>query len=193
MVFPVLMGIFFLAFIGVFITVFVIILKNAFAKPAPSSYGGSAFHGNTIPLPLTSREEVCLPRIREDFPTFDPSLSYANAHDALRRQLGNRPDFAVHSIVIADYVCDTYEKIVILQAALQYREAGCLLQKRYVLHYAYRLGDGQPLTAANCPNCGAPLSDPEAAVCEYCDSPFLNPMDGSWRFTQILEDFPPRP
>jgi len=191
MVFPVLFGLLFFGSIAVFFVVFGIILKKAASRP-PAYGAPNSFSAETA-CPLVSREAACLPLIRKDFPTFDPALAYAYARDALGRQLGNRPDFGVHQVVLADYQRSRYEKNVILQAALRYREASCLRQTRYILHYTYRIGDGQPLTAANCPNCGAPLSDPEAEACEYCDSLFLNPLDGSWSFTRIVEEFPVRP
>lgn len=123
MVFPVLFGLLFFGSIAVFFVVFGIILKKAASRP-PAYGAPNSFSAETA-CPLVSREAACLSLIRKDFPTFDPALAYAYARDALGRQLGNRPDFGVHQVVIADYQRSRYEKNVILQAALQYREASC--------------------------------------------------------------------
>ena len=74
-----------------------------------------------------------------------------------------------------------------LQAALQYREGGVLLQKRYVLLYSYLVGKNGTVLTANCPNCGAPVSDSSARICRYCDSLLVNPLGGEWKFTDISE------
>lgn len=140
--------------------------------------------GDMFPAALQDREAACLPLIRRDDPSFSPTLAYTYAKEGLRMRLSDLNDLRIHRVVISDYKSEPREKTVILQAALQYENNGSVEQKRYVLLYTLTIGkDNQ---SPHCPNCGAPLSDPKAAQCPYCDSR-LFPQDADWRISEIYE------
>lgn len=139
------------------------------------------------PRSLNGCESIYLPQIRSDFPDFNPTAVYTEARRALEAKLSGKDSLKIHNVVISGYKKALYEKTVVLQAALQYREGGMLLQKRYVLLYSYLVSKNGTVVTANCPNCGAPVSDSSARVCQYCDSLLVNPLGGEWKFTDISE------
>lgn len=139
------------------------------------------------PRSLNGCESIYLPQIQRDFPDFNPTAVYTEAKRELERRFGGRESFRVHNVVISGYKRSLYEKTVVLQAALQYRENGAVAQKRYVLLYAYLVEKNGTVLTSNCPNCGAPISDSTARVCEYCGSLLVNPLGGEWKFTDVSE------
>lgn len=139
------------------------------------------------PRSLNGCESIYLSQIRSDFPDFDPTAVYTEAKRALEEKLSGKDSLKIHNTVISGYKKALYEKTVVLQAALQYREGGVLLQKRYVLLYSYLVGKNGTVLTANCPNCGAPVSDSSARICRYCDSLLVNSLGGEWKFTDISE------
>ncbi len=181
----------FLFLVVVFITVFSTVKKalNRSILPEIRAAGQGLSEEEEPPRSLNGCESIHLPRILEDFPDFNITLAYTLAEEELRKRLSAFPELMIHRVVLSDYKRASYEKTVILQAALQYREDGRLRQKRYLLHYSCLLGDesGARQIAANCPNCGAPVSDPSARTCEYCDSLLVHVMKNNWVFTEVKE------
>ena len=140
------------------------------------------------PRSLNGMDAVFLPQIYADFPDYNASLAESYVRERLELELANKDALRIHNIVISGYERMRLEKTVVYQAALEYREGGVLQQKRYCVHYTYLLpqNEGGSL-AANCPNCGAPISSMQQRKCEYCDSLLANVMGNRWTFTQLYE------
>ena len=139
------------------------------------------------PRSLNGCESIYLPEIRKDFPDFNPTSVYTDAKRALEELLSDKKSLKIHRVVISGYDRTLYEKTVILQAALQYEEAGQLLQKRYIMLYSYFLNKNGTTLTSNCPNCGAPISDSSLKACPFCNSLLVNPLGGEWKFADIEE------
>lgn len=139
------------------------------------------------PKSLSGMDSVYLPQILKDFPDFNPTLAETYVKEQLRNTCAQKQDFRIHNVVIHSYERTQAEKTIVYQAALEYREAGRLQQKRFCLRYAYLLPQDGKTAAANCPNCGAPLSEFSQRVCEYCGSRLVNIMGNTWRFTEVFE------
>lgn len=76
----------------------------------------------------------------------------------------------------------------LIQAALQYRQEGRLVQKRFCLHYAYLLPRDRGATVAgSCPHCGAPFTSAAQTNCPYCGSLVANVLGNTWEFTDLYE------
>lgn len=139
------------------------------------------------PRSLNGMDAIFLPQIYADFPDFNASLAEGGVRDRLKQELSGKDALRIHNIVISGYERMRLEKTVVYQAALEYREGGMLLQKRYCLHYTYLLPQNEGGTvAANCPNCGAPVGSLQQK-CEYCDSLLGSVMGNRWTFTQVYE------
>ena len=139
------------------------------------------------PRSLNGCDALLLPQILKDFPDFDAIQMKAFAKAALEKRYGSLPGFTVHNIVIARYLPSGIRKTIVLQAAASYEEIGRKQQKRYTLHYEYKLETADISIAANCPNCGGALGY-GVTVCPYCDSRVANVMGNTWAFTEITED-----
>ena len=77
---------------------------------------------------------------------------------------------------------DTEEMLKLLFSAIKYDEENDVKGS-----YSYLVGKNGTVLTANCPNCGAPVSDSSARICRYCDSLLVNPLGGEWKFTDISE------
>lgn len=143
----------------------------------------------TTPKSLSGCDSLLLPQIRKDFPDFNADLAKTYAKQALAKHLKGKNELKIHNIVFYRYNRYNNEKVIIMQAAVQFRENGKLCQKRYNLNYTYMLGVGEDYTrdAANCPNCGAPASRTGVQVCEYCGSRISDVLANTWEFTEIYE------
>lgn len=139
------------------------------------------------PKSLSGMDIIYLPQILKDFPDFNPTLVETYVKEQLRSTCAQKQDFRIHNIVIHSYERTQAEKTIVYQAALEYREAGRLQQKRFCLRYAYLLPQNGKTAAANCPNCGAPLPEFSQRICEYCGSRLVNIMGNTWRFTEVFE------
>lgn len=137
------------------------------------------------PRSLNGADRLLLPRIKADFPDFQPELAKTYVRKALEKQHQGKDGFTIYNIVIAAYVADSVEKCVVYQAAYSYLENGRRQQKRCDLHYT-RVLSGRGAVAANCPNCGGVLELGET-VCSYCGSRVTIPMDRAWAVTDIRE------
>lgn len=182
-------------FIIVFVMIFTLIKKNLSHKNIDRGINqvGQMFQNvsnnitNNIPCSLSDCESIYLPQIMQDFPDFNATLAYTYAKEALRMKLSAKTALKIHKVVISGYKRAAYDKTVIMQAALQYPENGVIQQKMYVLLYTYLIENKEQSLSANCPNCGAPVSDSAAKICPYCDSRLVNPFGGSWTFHEIYE------
>ena len=140
------------------------------------------------PRSLNGMDAILLPQIYADFPDFNASLAEGYVRERLELELANKSALRIHNIVISGYERMRLEKTVVYQAALEYREGGILRQKRYCLHYTYLLPQNEGgAIAANCPNCGAPVTSAHQTKCEFCDSLLANVMGNRWTFTQVYE------
>ncbi len=193
-IFPI---IFITVFLAIFITAFALIIpavKRAFSKVSPAidevgkaaqaAVNGVLFNENSI-CNLNDREAYVLPSIKTDFPDFNAAAVKNFAKDAVRMKLSSKEGLFIHKSVISDYIKTPYSKSVMLQAALQYLDNGIVIQKRYILKYSNSIDKDKAIR--NCPNCGAPISNPSLTVCEYCES-LLFPTDNrSWQFAEVYE------
>lgn len=189
-------GIFFFASaMIVFVTIFIVInvirnfSKSAFGTPDITKViEQQDTLEQTTPKSLSGMDAVYLPQIMEDFPDFNPSYAKSKVKAKLRETLKNKSELAIHNVVIAGYDRGSVEKTIRYQAALQYKENGRTVQKRYNLSYSFLLptGDGATI-AANCPNCGGAIASSTQKVCEYCDSRIVNVMGNTWDFTEVYE------
>lgn len=141
----------------------------------------------TRPRSLSGRDSQLIPKILKDFPDFNVTSAKSAVKEKLKEELSGVTDLKIHNVVINGYTGTPVEKTIIFQAALQYSENGKTVQKRYVLHYAFIIENGK-VAAANCPNCGAPISGFSEKVCEYCGSRLVNVMGNTWKFTEIYEN-----
>lgn len=141
------------------------------------------------PKSLNGMDMLYLPQIQKDFPDFNPTMADNYAKEALKEHVGKKEGFRVHNVVIAGYEKTSVEYNIIMQAAVEWKEQGKKVQKRYILHYSYliKARSGQEVVAANCPNCGGAIESLSWEVCPYCDSRLVNVMKNSWKFTQIRE------
>ncbi len=181
-------------FILIVTVIIVINVVRAFSKAATVSTNIKSileqdeFTNDNTPKSLRGMDSVYAPQILADFPDFNISLAKTNVKNRLREMFEGKDEFRIHNVVICNYVRSNVEKTIFFQAALQYREGGRLCQKRYELHYAYLLPQGEGNTiSANCPNCGGVISSSSQKICEFCDSMLVNVMGNSWEFTEVFE------
>ena len=141
------------------------------------------------PKSLNGMDMLYLPQIQKDFPDFNPTMADNYAKEALKEHVGKKEGFHVHNVVIAGYEKTSVEYNIIMQAAVEWKEQGKKVQKRFILHYSYlvKARTGQEVVAANCPNCGGAIESFSWEVCPYCDSRLVNILKNSWKFTQIKE------
>lgn len=141
------------------------------------------------PKSLNGMDMLYLPRIQKDFPDFNPTMADNYAKEALKEHIGNKDGFHVHNVVIAGYEKTSVEYYIIMQAAVEWKEQGKKVQKRYVLQYSYlvKAQAGEEVVAANCPNCGGAIESLSWEICPYCDCRLVNVLKNSWKFTQIRE------
>ena len=173
-----------LAAILIFVTVITSFIKRfrSFGNIDVSSFDDF----ETRPRSLSGRDSQLLPKILRDFPDFNVTSAKSAVKEKLRETLSDVSDLKIHNVVINGYTGTPAEKTIIFQAALQFSENGKTVQKRYVLNYSFLIEDGK-VAAANCPNCGAPISGFSEKVCEYCGSRLVNVMGNTWKFTEICE------
>lgn len=142
----------------------------------------------TTPRSLSGCDDLLLPRIRADFPDFDPGLAKTCAREALQNHLSDLEGVVVHNIVLSRYERSRISKTVVMQAAAQHREEGRIRQERYILNYVYTVQgkSGEHTAAANCPNCGGVIEFGQTS-CAYCGSQIAAIMQGAWEITEIRE------
>lgn len=138
------------------------------------------------PKSLNGADSLLLPRIREDFPDFDPELMKTYARQALQEKFKSKQALTIYNVVMAKYDRAGVQKSILLQASLSWQEGGRVEQKRYLLRYAYQVQGSSATVAANCPNCGSPIAYGQT-VCEYCGSGLTGIMKAAWSFTEIRE------
>lgn len=138
------------------------------------------------PRSLNGCDTLLVPQILKDFPDFDVNIckSYVKKH--LTEILGTNTGFTIHNVVIARYLPSGAQKTILFQAAVSWLENGKRVQKRYNLHYTYKLSGSDEVIAANCPNCGGALGY-GVKVCPYCDSRVVNVLGNTWEFTEMNE------
>lgn len=140
------------------------------------------------PKSVSGGDSIFLPAILRDFPDYNNSLAKTYVRKELERRLKDKASLSIHKVVIHDYQPSTLEKTIVYQAALQYRENGKLLQKRYNLHYSFLLpSESGETIAANCPNCGGAITSTHQKICAYCGSRLANVMKNTWEFTEVYE------
>lgn len=139
------------------------------------------------PRSLSGQDRILLPKIRRDFPDFQPELAKRLVREELQKRLAGAQDLKIYTVVLHDYRSDLLEKLIIFQAALSVREQDIVRQKRYILHYALATDGDAPIIGTNCPNCGAPIPSLQTSCCEYCGTRLVRLMQGQWRFTQVFE------
>lgn len=140
------------------------------------------------PRSLSGGDSIFLPRILRDFPDFNLSQAKSLARAELARRLSDRPELKIHNIILHDYQRAANEKTIVFQGALQYRQEGRLVQKRFCLHYAYLLPRDRGATVAgSCPHCGAPFTSAAQTNCPYCGSLVANVLGNTWEFTDLYE------
>lgn len=180
---------------AIFIAAVVLAFRKAIRRFSRRYFSAADFSGllreisvdEEKPKSLSGMDTIYLPQILKDFPDFNPTLAETYVKEQLRNTCAGKQDFRIHNVVIHLYERTQAEKTIVYQAALEYREAGRLQQKRYCLRYAYLLPQDGETAAANCPNCGAPLPEFGQRVCEYCGSRLVNVMGNTWRFTEVFE------
>ena len=140
------------------------------------------------PKSLSGFDKLLLPKILRDFPDFNLSMVKGEIADYIKKNLSDKDGLLIHNIVINKYNVTGIEREIVFQAAVQHLVDGKTVQSRFNVCYLFspeKSGDGT--VAANCPNCGAPVSSPSARVCEYCSSPLHNVLGNIWRVTQMYE------
>lgn len=138
------------------------------------------------PKSVRGMDSILIPRILKDFPDFDVNMAKTYGRNYLKEKLRNKKELKIHRLVFSDYLTSSVQKTVVMQAALCYKEGEKLVQTRYDLHYAYKLGDEHTSVAANCPNCGAAMGYGQT-VCAYCGARVVNVLKNSWEFTRMVQ------
>ena len=138
-----------------------------------------------VPRALNACENSVLPRILEDFPDFDLNLVKTYARDYIKQQLADKDALTIHNVVLSQYLTNSVQRAVVLQAAVSWME-DTKLQKRFDLTYTYKLSGEKTAVGANCPNCGATIGYGQKE-CPYCGSRVVNPLGQSWKFTELRE------
>ena len=137
------------------------------------------------PKSLSNMESMVLPRILKDYPDFDGAAFKLQAKEFLQQQYGDRPDFHIHNLVFSDYRRLGSQRIILLQAAVCWKE-GSLLQKRLELHAELKKEDPGEEFYRNCPNCGATLG-PKDIQCQYCGTRVPGATEERWVFLHAKE------
>lgn len=141
------------------------------------------------PKSLSGADSIFLPRILKDFPEFNLSNVKRTVSEYIKNQLSDRGRVTVHSIVIKNYISAGISREIVFQAAVEIEKQGHKEQRRYCVVYNFSpesKGDGT--LAANCPNCGAPLSSTAGEVCAYCGSRISNVLSNKWKIVDMYED-----
>lgn len=141
------------------------------------------------PKSLSGADSIFLPRILKDFPEFNLSNVKRTVSEYIKNQLSGRGRVTVHNIVIKNYTSAGISREIVFQAAVEIEKQGRKEQRRYCVVYDFSpesKGDGT--LAANCPNCGAPLSSTAGEVCAYCGSRSLNVLSNKWKIVDMYED-----
>ncbi len=141
------------------------------------------------PKSLSGADSIFLPRILKDFPEFNLSNVKRTVSEYIKNQLSDRGRVTVHNIVIKNYTSAGISREIVFQAAVEIEKQGRKEQRRYCVVYNFSpesKGDGT--LAANCPNCGAPLSSTAGEVCAYCGSRSLNVLSNKWKIVDMYED-----
>ena len=138
------------------------------------------------PKSISACDSILLPRILKDFPDFDPGRGKELIRAYLEEQLGSHECYRLHRIGIAAYEPTAVQKTIVYQAAVEWREQGKKVQKRYCLRYSYIIDGGDQTVAANCPNCGSPL-DYGQQTCIYCGSRVSHALGNVWKVTELRE------
>ena len=140
------------------------------------------------PRSLSGCDTLYRPKILKDFPDYDFTLGETSVKNHLTEYLKKKNDLKFHNIVIKSYERSSVQKTIIYQASLEYRENGKLTQKRYELHYCYKIPDmDNTAVAINCPNCGGVLEYGEIK-CPFCGSRVVNGLGNCWEFTETFEN-----
>lgn len=138
------------------------------------------------PRSLNACDSLLLPQILRDFPDFDPVEVKARLEKYLRKELGRHEGFTLYNTAMAKYLPSALQKTIVYQAAVSWLESGVRKQKRFNVHYAYRLHGADESVAANCPNCGGALGFGQRE-CPYCGSRVANVLGNVWEFVELKE------
>ena len=138
------------------------------------------------PRSVNSCDRLVLPQIMRDFPDFEVTTAKDTVRQVLSEKYGSEKGYALHKIVISDYL-RTAQKTIVFQAAFATKDGLKTVQRRVILHYSYLLPQSDQAIAANCPNCGGALGFGDIE-CAFCNSRVVNPLGNSWQFTEIRED-----
>lgn len=164
------------------------LVKTAINNPGIfQSVAGSKLFQTEAPRSLNGCDRLVLPNIIRDFPDFDVTMVKNFVRQELKDAYGAENGFAVHNVVISQYLRAGAQKTVVLQAAFETKKGTAKQQRRATLHYTYLLSGSSETVAANCPNCGGALGY-GVTVCPYCDSRVAHVLGNAWQFTQITED-----
>ena len=138
------------------------------------------------PRSLNGCDSILLPKIRKDFPDFDENAVKEAARAHLAQALAGAEDLRIHNVVLSKYLSTPARKTIFLQAALELRQGGRLLQKRYELQYLYAVqSSGSGGIALTCPSCGAPIAFGQT-TCQYCGCRVIGAA-GNWSFGPLRE------
>ena len=137
------------------------------------------------PRSLNGCDSILLPKIRKDFPDFDENAIKEAARTHLAQALAGAEGLRIHNVVFSRYLSTPARKTIFLQAALELRQGGKLLQKRYELQYLYAVQAAGSGVALTCPSCGAPIGFGQT-TCQYCGCRVIGAA-GNWSFGPLRE------
>lgn len=188
---------FFFWLLGGFLAVAVIaaILREKVRRFLRSSLGTSdlrsvvnmmGLEGDDQPRSINAADSIILPRILRDFPDFDDGRAKELIREYLLEKLGEHEGYRLHRLAIVAYEPSAIQKTIVYQAAIEWREQGAKVQKRFGLRYCFILDGTDNTVAANCPNCGSPLGY-GVRVCSYCGSRIANVLGQTWKITELRE------
>ncbi len=146
------------------------------------------------PKSVAGMTAVYAPAIQEDFPELNLAELKGMAEQHLKEFLLKKKNFAsvqIHRTEIKDYVKNSGTCVVIFQSGVQYLTGTKKVQARYNTHMMYvqdaveyGFSNGH---SAECPHCGAAISDLGRKFCDYCGSEVIPINIHVWDLHDIKE------
>ena len=146
------------------------------------------------PKSVAGMTAVYAPAIQEDFPELNLAELKGIAEGHLKKFLSDKKNFAsikIHKTEIKDYVKRSGTCVIVFQSGVQYLTGTKKVQARYNTHMMYvqdanEYGHANGF-AADCPHCGAAITDLGRKFCDYCGSEVIPINIHVWELHDIKE------
>ncbi len=146
------------------------------------------------PKSVAGMTAVYAPVIQEDFPELNLAELKGIAESHLKKFLSEKKNYAsirIHRTEIKDYTKQSGTCVVVFQSGVQYLTGTKKVQARYNTHMMYvqdanEYGHANGY-AADCPHCGAAITDLGRKFCDYCGSEVIPINIHVWELHDIKE------